>query len=156
MGRYRILSAIFLGGVTAGTLDIVYAFINWGLMGAGPQVILQSVASGLLGADAYEGGWGAAALGLAAHFVIALGMAAVFVLAAKGWPRLVRRPWLTGPLYGLLLYGVMSYVIVPLSASPIEPANGAVPLIKALLAHAFLVGLPIALFAAGGLKPRRV
>lgn len=151
----RTGSAIILGGVAAGTLDIVYAFINWSFQGVPPQTILQSVASGLLGADAYGGGAGAAALGLVAHFVIALGMAAVFVLTARGWPRLVRRPWLSGPLYGLLLYVIMSYVIVPLSAAPLEPATEAVPLIKALLAHAFLVGLPIALFAATGVRARR-
>ena len=51
------LPAIFWGGLACGILDITQAFVAWGLRGAKPIRILQSVASGLLGAKAYVGGW---------------------------------------------------------------------------------------------------
>jgi len=43
--------AILWGGLIAGTLDILAAFINSGLRGVSPTRVLQSIASGLLGAD---------------------------------------------------------------------------------------------------------
>ena len=58
-----------------------------------------------------------------------------------------RRPFLTGPLFGLVAYGVMNYIVIPLSAA----ASGGTPpvpvLLNGLLIHAFGVGLPAALFA---------
>lgn len=140
--------AILAGGLVAGTLDILYAFLLWGLRGASPVRILQSIASGLLGRAAYQGGAAAAALGGALHYLIACTMAAAYVLAATRIGTLARRPFLWGPLYGLALYGVMNYVVVPLSAFP-APRRPPDPLtwITGLAVHALLVGLPIALFA---------
>ena len=46
----------------------------------------QSIASGLLGKAAYEGGSATAPLGLALHFFIAFVMALVYVLAARRLP----------------------------------------------------------------------
>ncbi|MEO7167842.1 MAG: hypothetical protein ABI787_09650, partial [Spartobacteria bacterium] len=70
----RLLSpfrAILIGGAIAGILDITYAigFSAW--RGVAPLRLLQSVASGLLGAPAFEGGLPTAALGLFLHFCIA-------------------------------------------------------------------------------------
>src|SRR5256714_6189019 len=49
--------AIFWGGLIAGTLDITYAIVfSYLRSGTSPVVILQSVASGLLGKDSFNGG----------------------------------------------------------------------------------------------------
>ena len=48
--------AILWGGLLAGVGDITFAFVVW--RGIGPVRVLQSVASGLLGAAAREGGAG--------------------------------------------------------------------------------------------------
>jgi hypothetical protein len=60
------LAWLVTGWLVAGTLDISYAtgFSYW-RSGTPPARILQSVASGLLGADAYQGGASTAALGVA-------------------------------------------------------------------------------------------
>jgi hypothetical protein len=50
------LAAIVWGGLPAGGLDITAAFVIYGLRGASPVRILQSIASGLLGAAAFQGG----------------------------------------------------------------------------------------------------
>src|SRR4051794_27956990 len=106
------------GGVVAGVFDITYACVFWGLRaGIAPTRIFQSVARGLLGKAAFDGGAWTAALGLLLHFFIACSMAAAYWLFARRWPVLVRRPVLLGATYGLLLYGFMNYLVVPLSAA---------------------------------------
>ena len=44
------------GGLLAGGLDITAAFVIYGVRGATPVRILQSIASGLLGVAAFQGG----------------------------------------------------------------------------------------------------
>lgn len=170
----KIIWAILLGGLAAGALDILYAFIVYGPLTfeAPPMRILQSVAAGAIGREAARAGeWNTALLGLGLHFLIALGMAAVFVLAAFALRFLQRPAILWGLLYGLLLYVAMNYVIVPLSAagenghfasslgeatarlqgafSEVQGANDRFPwlLWGTIFAHTVLVGLPIALIA---------
>lgn len=147
--------AILTGGAIAGALDITYAFVLWGLRGVGPARILRSVASGVLGESARTGGAPAAALGLFLHFLNACIIAAVYVLASRGIPALLRRPFLYGPLYGLGVYGVMNSVVVPLSAVP-GPRGTPAPVvwITGVLVHMFLIGLPIALVARSQLSER--
>ena len=102
---------------------------------------LQSVASGLLGRAALQGGWGAAALGLFLHFTIAMGAATVYYCVSRKLNVLAERPWMSGVLFGALVYLFMNLVVVPLSAAPFR-----IPLqITGLSVHMFLVGLPIAL-----------
>jgi len=145
--RSYALVFVLAGGIIAGTLDIVYACIFWALRSDVPaRRILQSVAAGLLGEASFKGGWETAALGLALHYLIALSMSVVYYLVATRWPLLQQRPVLCGAAYGLLLYGVMNYVVVPLSAAGPGSRN---PLWIALsiAVHVLLIGIPIALFA---------
>jgi uncharacterized membrane protein YagU involved in acid resistance len=57
-------------------------------------------------------------LGLGVHFSLTTLMAGVFVLTARKFAVLLRRPWLFGPAYGVLIYFIMNYIAVPLSAAP--------------------------------------
>jgi uncharacterized membrane protein YagU involved in acid resistance len=142
-----IVRAALAGGLVAGTLDIAYAFMAHGARGISPAVILRSVASGLLGRDAYAGGMATVALGAALHYLMAIAMAAGFVLMARRWRVLLQAPRVAGALYGLALFGVMNLVVVPLSAAwPGNMPRGWL-LAGALFAHVVLVGLPIALVA---------
>ncbi len=144
----RPSKAFALGGLTVGTLDILDAFTFFGIRnGVSPSRILQSIAAGLLGRASFQGGPATAALGLVLHFIIAFGIVGTYFVVARAVPALRRRPFLTGPLFGLVAYGVMNYVVIPLSAA----ASGGTPpvpvLLNGLLIHAFGVGLPAALFA---------
>lgn len=138
------LHPIVLGGLLAGICDITFAFVYYGLRGAKPVPILQSIASGLLGRDAFRGGTGTAVLGGFLHFFIAFSAAAIYYLASKRFRALAERPFLWGPLYGIAVHLFMSFVVVPLSAFP-NPQNNAQALLIGGLAHIFFVGLPIAL-----------
>jgi hypothetical protein len=142
--------AILLGGLTVGALDILDAFIFFGLRGVAPQRILHSVAAGLLGREAaIAGGLKTALLGLVLHFTIATGVVAAYYLVSKALSFLVRYPIICGLLYGLVVFYLMQLVVLPLSATSGKAGlpTGA-PLINGLLIHALGVGLPAALFTA--------
>jgi hypothetical protein len=142
------LRAILVGGLVAGALDITYACVASSFKGVDAMTIMQSVASGLIGARAYEGGAGTAALGLVLHFAMMLIIAAIFVFVRRTGPPIVReRPGLVGPLYGVAVYFVMNRVVIPLSAFPMKvdyiPAT-----FLSLAAHMFFIGWVIAWAAA--------
>jgi uncharacterized membrane protein YagU involved in acid resistance len=140
-------SAILLGGLVAGAIDITYACaFSYARRGTPPARILQSVASGALGASAFEGGATTAALGLLFHFLIAFAWAAAYYAASRRLGVLARLPYLCGVVYGLLIYCFMNYVVIPLSAAPFKgtpPATAT--LVTGLLVHMLGIGLPIAL-----------
>src|SRR5689334_17650250 len=80
----RALQGIAVGGLIAGTLDISYACIaTWILAAKPPAYVLQSVASGIMGQPAYEGGTPVAAFGLLLHFFIATTWTLVFYVASR-------------------------------------------------------------------------
>ena len=140
----RPIRAVVTGGVAAGVLDILAAFGVYALRGVSPLRILQSISSGLLGAAAFGGGAGTAALGLALHFFIAGVAAWVFYVASLRLPVLARRPLVWGPLYGIAVYAFMTFLVLPLSAVPKRPFAPEMAAVM-LLVHMVCVGLPIAI-----------
>ena len=145
----RFGRAIALGGLAAGTLDLLDAFIfSYLRSGAPPVRILHAIAGGLIGREAATGGGApTAALGFAIHFCIATTMAAFFVLLSRRWSVFIRHAVPMGILYGIGAYFFMQYVVLPLSAIR---GGGAAPwpaFVNGVLIHAFGVGLPIALIA---------
>ncbi len=165
----KLFKAILVGGLVAGALDITYAFVVYGPLSyqMTPVQILHSVAAGWVGHDAADaGGAMMAVLGLATHFAMTTAMAAAFVYAAQRLPALNANPVIAGLAYGLGLYVVMTYVVVPLSAahpsqhfaagwhevisrlqvsfSSIRPKDPW-QLLGTLFTHTVFVGLPISL-----------
>lgn len=139
---------VLAGGLIAGAIDITYACVFWGLKAdVSPTRIFQSVAAGLLGDTSFEGGAATAALGLFLHFFIACSMALAYYLVSRRWPVFVRRPIPLGIAYGLLLYVIMNCIVVPLSAAP-PGSHDPLWVSLTIAVHAFLIGLPIALFTS--------
>lgn len=150
--------SILLAGATAGALDILYACTAAVLRGRTAIGVLHAVASGLLGREAFQGGWLTAALGLVAHFTIATGAASVYWLAARRFHLLMRRPVICGAVFGILVYLFMNFVVLPLSAAPFRLKYPVSTLAEGFAVHVFLVGLPIALilrrhWGGGALRP---
>jgi hypothetical protein len=139
----------FITALIVGTLDITYAILfSYFRSGTPPERLLQSVAAGWFGRDAaFAGGAATAAAGLGFHFLIAFTITAIFFFAASRVRTLVRNPAITGPLYGIGVYIVMNYVVIPLSRIGPRPMPPMVVLVSGLLVHMFLIGLPIALGA---------
>jgi hypothetical protein len=141
---------VLCGGVLIATLDLIFACSFWGLRhDVAPMRILQSIAAGVLGKDSFGGGSAAAWLGAALHYAMATVMVAVYYLASLRLPALVRHPIRYGLPYGVVVYAVMTYVVIPLSA---VPDSGDSPFYAAwvyssIAFHALVVGLLSALFS---------
>jgi uncharacterized membrane protein YagU involved in acid resistance len=148
MNRRSGTRAVVVGGSIGGALDLAFALTFAAANGVGPLQLLQTVASGLLGSAAYEGGPSAAVLGFAAHFALSYGWAALFVAAARRMPRVAARPLLAGILFGVLVFLAMRLVVLPLSAFPHPVSFKPLAAGLDLLSHMFLFGLPIALAAS--------
>lgn len=145
MRRNPAVFAILVGGSIAGVLDITYAVVFSGFRGVPALHVLQSVASGLLGSAAYDGGLPTAVLGLCLHFFIAFSAAAIFYIASRRFHLLTRQAVISGVLYGLIVYAVMNLVVLPLSAYPRRASFPPLVLATGLFVHMFFIGLPIAL-----------
>jgi hypothetical protein len=146
---------LLAGALVAGTLDISYATgFSYLRSGVAPSRVLKYVASGALGKEALEGGAGTAAAGLGFHYLIAFLFTAFFFGAAALVPKLLDKPVLTGALYGIGIYVVMNYAVVPLSRIGPRPTPPAIVWVTGVLVHMFLIGVPIALAARRAFAPR--
>src|SRR5262245_38143905 len=137
-------SAILIGGIVAGVLDAASAFYTYG------RGMPYGIASGVLGSKAFpaDGGGGAGIwiLGLALHFVIALSAAAVYCASSKRLVFLRNHFLVGGMFFGIGVYLVMNLVVLPLSAVPCPIGPFTVKGLRiCLLAHIFLIGLPISI-----------
>jgi hypothetical protein len=106
-----ILKTAIYAGLIAGTIDIGAACaIN--LIGPGP--ILRFIASGLLGAPLPHENW-VYCLGVGLQWAMSMIIAGIFAAAASKIPVLLRRWIASGIAYGIGVYFVMTFVVVPLS-----------------------------------------
>jgi hypothetical protein len=144
LGKPKAYQAILFAGLTVGVLDISSAFINSGLRGTGPIRVLQGIASGLLGADAYNDGVPAAALGLGLHFLVAFVATTIYYFASRKLTFMVQQPIISGALYGVAVYMFMYLVVLPLTFHRSFVTSFSTVL-TAVLIHIFCVGLPMAL-----------
>ncbi len=92
-----------------------------------------------------KGDLATAALGLAIHFFIAFVVASVFYMASRKLVFLSRHAVVSGLLYGVLVYGFMYWVAMPLAYPVAHPSLSRD--LTAVCVHMFLIGLPIALIA---------
>src|SRR5262245_53537365 len=106
-------NAIAWGCLVACTIDICAAsLINW----LSPTFICKLAAGGLLGKAALEGGNDVAAFVMILQWIESCIIGAVYVSAAD-WLPMLKRQWLWfGLAYGVGIFFVMNYVVVPLSA----------------------------------------
>ena len=149
--RLSTFAALVGGMLVVGSLDITYAMLFWTFRGVGPIRVLQSVAAGLIGREAaVSGGTKTALLGLALHYFISFCIVLIYWIAAKSMPVLRRHAVICGATYGVLVYIVMNYVVIPLSMTKRGPFN-LLWVSCSVVVHAFLIGLPAALFAKASL-----
>jgi len=143
MKRSHPLQAIIVGWLVVGVLDITSAFVIATIKGTGSIRMLQGIASGLLGRQSLEGGLATAGMGLAIHFFIALVVVLVFYVASRKINFLTEQPVLAGLFYGIAVYLVMYWIVVPL-AIPIARHSISRD-VTAIIIHMVLIGLPTAL-----------
>ena len=137
------LGPILFAGFIAGTIDIgAAALIN----AVGVDVILKAIASGVLGKASFERGIQAETLGLFLQWGMSILIAAIYIITSRRIGML-RRQWVAAGLsYGVAIFFVMNYVVVPLSAIGRVPHFTAARFMENLLAM-LLFGLILAFFA---------
>jgi hypothetical protein len=113
--RHSFLVAVLLGGIIAGTIDVFAASAINGFVD--PLRILRFIAGGLIGLPAARAaGLNASALGYGLQVGMSVLIAAIYNLGAMILP-VLRRHWLpAGLAFGIGVFLVMTYVVVPLSA----------------------------------------
>jgi len=131
------LLAIAVGGLTAGTLDLMQACILFG------WDIPLSIAAGLLGPKAQHGGAGTYVLGVLLHYFIACCAAAVYYSVSRTLGFLREHPLVCGLFFGAAVEELMNLVVLPLSALHARGPYELHDLIQGLLVHMVVVGLPI-------------
>ena len=136
--------------LVAGTLDILSAFVFAGIKGTGPLAVLSGVATGPFGETMANSGWSGALVGLGVHFGIMAVQVATFMLLAAWQPGILQTRVVTGILYGLAVYVVMYWVVLPIRWPDAFPAGALRHIPTALFAHICCVGLPIVLIVARG------
>jgi hypothetical protein len=141
-----------VAGLVAAAVELVPVLSIQGALGVNAMRVLQAIASGLTGAAAYSGGLPSAALGLVLHIVISLVAGLAFSAAAAVRPQLLRHPVLATIGYGVIVYVVMSYVVVPLSAAAFPPAANVALIAMSLSVHIVAFALPIVLVTRRMLK----
>jgi len=144
-GWRSLAAAILASTLIAGTLDICDALVFYGLRGTSPGLLLGVIASGLLGPAALANPMSGALIGLAIHYFITLTWSTLFVLAASRIRALKTHAVVSGILYGVVIYAVMNFVVLPHTREVGHPAFQPVILLNAVLALVLFMGLPIAI-----------
>jgi hypothetical protein len=149
MSRTR---SVLLAAAVVAVLDIVYPIVlyAWILRVSTPVRVFQSVARGVLGKAAFDGGAATVILGGALHFTIAVIWTLIFVSLLALSPalrRMVRETpgaVVAGLFYGAFVWIMMQLVVIPLSQIHGRPTFTWIFWVN-LVQQALMVGLPIVL-----------
>jgi uncharacterized membrane protein YagU involved in acid resistance len=149
--KSKTVCAIATAWLVVGILDIMSAIAIWLSRGTTLTHGFQAIASGLLGAKSYQGGLATAGLGLAIHFFIAFVVVAIFYLASRKIRFLTERAAVSGVIYGIIVYLVMYWIVLPATFPPFRHRLGNDVL--ELVIHIVLIGLTTALIIRGFSRP---
>ena len=114
----RLFIPALLASVAAGIPDV---FVAAALSRAPPGRILQTIASGVLGEASYVGGSTSMALGLGLQIAMSFVIALIYNFAFSYVADIRRSPLIFGALYGVVIFVVMNFVVVPLSRAHPQP-----------------------------------
>jgi len=145
--KNNFLKTIVLSGLLVGSIDIIAALVNFYIKtGKDPLIVLKYIASAAFGKSAFSGDNLMTVWGLLLHFLIAFIWTIFFFLL---YPKLKLLSWnriLTGIVYGIFIWLVMTQLIVPMSKASGGPFN----LKQAIIAVLILIGaigLPLSFIA---------
>ena len=152
-GRPSAFETIVFGGLAIGILDFIDASTFFPLyFGITFQSVWWGPASGLIGREAARGGgWNTALLGIFLHFVVTACIATVYYFASRNISFFIRKPVISGLIFGVIANLVMQWVVIPFSAIGYRPPGPTIDWgsqMNTYIGHALLVGFPIALIAA--------
>ena len=142
----NVIPAVVAGGLVVGTLDLLFAWGFWAPHDVTLTAILQSIAAGWYGKASHAMGTKSALVGALSHYAIATSFVLAYWLLARLRPALLRRPVASGAAYGLGLYAVMNFIVLPLSAAGMPKFDNVPWVASSVLMH-MLIGAACAWFA---------
>ncbi len=143
----KLLKAIVIAWLVAGTLDISSAIISFSInTGANILQLFQYIASGIYGKPAFDGGIPMALAGLLFHYIFALIWTIFFFLIYSKIKLISINKFLVGFLYGMFVWVIMNLVVVKLSRTPKFHASTG-HIIANMLYLIFFIGTPLSLLA---------
>lgn len=129
-----------------GTLDILLAILQSVIYGGSPVRMLQFIASGVFGKQAFSGGVLFALYGLLLHYCIAFVWAALFFKFYHELKLVTKNRLFTGVIYGILVWVIMNIIVMPLSNTPPVKFHLIKTIISVLVIVA-AIGLPLSFIA---------
>lgn len=146
--RFHAWRWILAGTFAIGSLDLAFAWAFWLQRVPGLAIgrVLQSIAAGWFGAHSRDMGTTSMIVGAASHYFIIAAFVLVWFLALQRSAMLRRRTLACGLVSGLLLYGFMNFVVLPLSAAGM-PKFDDTPWVASSIAMHMLFGAMAAWFA---------
>ncbi len=151
-----LIRAVALAWIIAGSVDITFACLLSVLTAsATPISVLQGIASGLLGAGAFDGGRATAALGLACHYLITLIWVVVFFSVFPRIRTVLKSRIVITTLYAVFVSLVMDFIVLPLSKVAAQPFQLRFFVLKTVVLI-FSIGTPLTIVADSywGGRPR--
>lgn len=137
VSQHSLMFPILAGGFVAGLLDMTSAYVTFG------RYMPIGIAGGLVGPAARHISPGLYILGLAIHYLIAFSAAAAYCLASRKLTFLRDHFLVCGLVFGIVFFLFMNLAVLPLSAYHAMGPYTYRGLVQGLLAHMFLIGLPI-------------
>ena len=136
-------SSIYIG-IIAGTLDILLAILWYAVIQEKTTSlkILQSIASGIFGKEAFSGGFAMGLYGLIIHYFIAIFFAFAYHHLARVLPNLKKHPYSAGIAYGIVVWCVMNLLVLPAAFGSIATMT-IKSVLTGLLIIILAVGLPV-------------
>lgn len=138
---------VIKAGLLVGGLDILAALVRQYIKtGKSPVGVLKFIASGVFGKTAFTSGDIMIFVGFVLHFVIAMLFTLFFFWLVRKLPILLTYKVITGIVYGIFIWCVMQFMVLPLSNTTKLPFA----VKDAIISMSILVvciGLPLAFIA---------
>lgn len=139
---------VYIIGLTllTGTLDFAAAILT--NPNASFEKTAKYIASGVFGSATFNGGTDMVWWGIGLHYLIALLFCTFYFLLHPMFYSWFRDQFLTGVIYGIVAWFIMSHGVVPLSHAPL-PSFELVNMLKACAILIVCLGLPVAYISTG-------
>ncbi|MCZ8216055.1 MAG: hypothetical protein O9262_07445 [Cyclobacteriaceae bacterium] len=154
--KTSFVKATLLSGLLIGMADGVAAVsTNFLMKHVSADRVFKFVASGVFGMKAFAGSNEMVVAGLIFHFLIALTFTSFFFIIANFYKSLLTNVLLIGGAYGLGVWLIMNFLVIPLSNTPSIPFQ-ADTVVVGIVVHVFVIGVPIAWLAKQHLSAERL
>ena len=144
----ELVPGILVAGSIVGALDALAAVTHaYVLRGTPPAAVWRYVASAVFGKSAGSGGAEMVAWGLLFHLTVAIGWTGLFFVAYPRIRFLSANMIVAGIAYGLFVWLMMNFVVVPLTHITMGPIRLTTGTVLMILIHLFVIGVPISCLA---------